>query len=311
MELIYCSAIDESKTLVDNYDIFLVGCGYEIRSRYFSSIYKGCTNLKIALAFSDRKVLSRLENEKYFLKSGFLVDVVDGDDYESVNTNLLKNISVINKSSISILIDYSCMTKVMYATILNFFRYADVGLQNVKLDFVYSMPLYHRCAVADGNMHVGPLPGFSGLQLPSRPTCLILGLGCEKGRSEPLKEYVDPEILFAFYADPTRENRYIEDAKKANYEIFRDVFSDNIIKYPLFDFNGSLNLLLSVVSGVTESHRVILAPLGPKPFTLCCMIQALLNPDIDVWRISGGKIAKPGDVLPDGSVLAARLEFKA
>lgn len=55
-----------------------------------------------------------------------------------------------------------------------------------------------------------------------------------------------------------------------------------------------------------RNYRVILAPCGPKPFTLLSLITAIKLPDIDVWRISSGKAAPTIDKVADGEVFFLR-----
>jgi hypothetical protein len=86
--------------------------------------------------------------------------------------------------------------------------------------------------------------------------------------------------------------------------------AERIFRYPISDFVTTSLTLSSLIVPLKESHRTILAPLGPKPFSLACLVQAIVNPEVDVWRISGGISNKPIDVEADGQIVATYLRFE-
>jgi hypothetical protein len=84
---------------------------------------------------------------------------------------------------------------------------------------------------------------------------------------------------------------------------------DRIFKYPLADLQQTGNLLLSLYSGLREDYRVILAPLGTKPFCLLCLLLASRFRDVDVWRVTTGTKAPSLDRKPLGPLLILKADF--
>jgi hypothetical protein len=81
---------------------------------------------------------------------------------------------------------------------------------------------------------------------------------------------------------------------------------ENIFRHPLGDLQFTSNLLISLYSGLRDDYRVILAPLGVKPFCLLCLLLASRFPDVDVWRITAGTKGIPQIREPLGPILALR-----
>lgn len=150
------------------------------------------------------------------------------------------------------------------------------------------LPNIIHIMMAEANVVVGPIPGFTSVMPPNAPTALIIGLGCESGRASSLLEYIDPAVIYLCYSDPVKESRYLDDIFTANHEVLTETPAEKIFRYPISDFFATSLLLSSLIGPLKENHRTIIAPLGPKPFSLACLIQAVVNPEIDVWRISGG-----------------------
>jgi len=310
MKLSCCTQVNPEVILGKQYDILICACGYEARSTHFARTHIGTVEHKIAFAFGDRKELSRSKNEEMFTQLGYKIEDIVNGDYSYISQYLLGLCKLINKTNLVIAVDYSCMTKTMYASIINFFRYSDTLICNANIDFVYSIAKYYSHYEAEANVVVGPIPGFTSVMPPNAPTALIIGLGCEKGRASSLMEYIDPAITYLCYSDPVKEPRYLEDIFKANSEILAQTSPDKIFTYPISDFVTASLTLSSLIVPLKGSHRTILAPLGPKPFSLACLIQAVVNPEIDVWRISGGVSSTPIDVEAAGEFVTCFLGFE-
>jgi hypothetical protein len=67
--------------------------------------------------------------------------------------------------------------------------------------------------------------------------------------------------------------------------------------------------LSSLIEDLSRNYRVIIAPCGPKPFTLVSLCLALMFENIDVWRISSGKQSVPIDKEAEGDVVAYKISF--
>ena len=307
------SGIVSPARIPDVVDGMIVASGFESRCR---TLYEAHPDIdaehRVCLGFSDRKVLARTANDAFFAERGFsLIDM--SLDEACATANCLADLTgKLQKDDITLLVDYSCFTKTVYAAILRFFLYSEKPWPRVRLVFSYSIPLYHACAPATHNEFAGPIDGFSGLDdgVPAdRPTALVLGLGAEADRSLGLAEYIDPAVTLAFLSDASVDPRFAQDVKHANSVLLASVPPSSVFEYSVVDFHASIQKLQSVCYGLTHRYRVILAPLGPKPFSLACMLLSLTGVPCDVWRVSGGKSAKPDDVQGGGESVVTVVDF--
>ena len=141
------------------------------------------------------------------------------------------------------------------------------------------------------------------------PVALVMGLGYEKQRAEFLQKSVNPHETYCFYADPVHDDRYVEKVYMNNFRLIDSLHKTHVFAYPMRDMDKTDQLLTSLCLDLRMQRRIILAPLGPKPFTLLSMLQAARYPDIEVWRVSAGKMESTYDRIPTGEPLIYRVEF--
>lgn len=292
-------------------DIFICSSGYEERSIYVS---KELADIKIdqrlVLAFNDKKnELSRPKNDNYFQEENFEFLICDGDLEDNIYSKLEILVKAINKEKIIILVDYSCMTRIWYGAILKFFNFNSFTQSNIEILFAYSLAKYIKSSDKETyNIHIGPIRGFTSISVPQKPTALVIGLGYEKNRAIGLNEYFDGET-FLFYSDSSKEFEYCNEVRTNNAEIISIIKKQNIYTYPMTDLSYTFSMLASLCLDIKRDYRVILAPCGPKPFTLISLILSLSLEDIDVWRISSGKEADSIDKKAEGEISVLKLQF--
>lgn len=272
----------------NNFDLAVFTSGYEPRSTYLFS--KGIkANKEIVLGFeSFNDHNTRKLNDAFFKSKKKVITQADGNNPKAVNDILGNFLKSVNKESISIFIDYSSMTRVWYAEVLSFFRNHNSEHKNVKITFGYSFASYQPPAEhSSRNLYVSPIEGFSYFSVPNKPTALIIGLGYEKNKAFGLTEYFDAET-FLFYNLDSSDKRFAAEIEKINFDLIEQTPEQNIFQYPINDLEYTERQLFSLCSYLKESFRVIVAPSGPKPFTLVSLVVALKMNEVDVWRISQG-----------------------
>jgi hypothetical protein len=285
-----------SEIINKNFDIFIVSSGFESRASYQASKYIGIAGQKIALGFSnENEDLNRIKNDVFFKENQFELVIIDGEDAKCnyLDEIVKKIIDLGDKNSkVNIYIDYSCMTKNWYAYLLysvNFLK----SRYPIILTFGYShskfVPYSEKITL---NRVVMPLFGYCNLSVPSKPTALLIGMGNEPNRISGLKEYFDA-ILYLFYTDTTYNSEYSNEIENNSKEIIEQTNTENIFRYPVHDLTYTSLLLDNLCNVLLNDYRVIIAPCGPKPFSLISMIISLKYDNlIEVWRIS------PGHKLP-------------
>ena len=136
-----------------------------------------------------------------------------------------------------------------------------------------------------------------------------MGLGYEKDRAEFLRRSVIPQETYCFYADPVPDDRFVEKVYINNFKLIDSLHKNHVYPYPMRDMEKTDRILTSLSLDLRIQYRLILAPLGPKPFTLLSLLLAARYPDIEVWRVSAGTMESVYDRKPMGEPLIYSVEF--
>ncbi|MDR0232154.1 MAG: hypothetical protein LBI82_08565 [Dysgonamonadaceae bacterium] len=268
----------------NQYDVFIASTGYEIRASFLAK-QEIKANRKIVLAFEDNKDHpNRMLNDSIFEKYNFEFIKISGSDDDEI-LSLFKSIVLDHPySELSILVDYSSMTRIWYGAIIYYLSHLQIENKKIRIYFSYSVSEFTPPPqIESETFNFYPINSFCHLSLPTKPTALIAGLGYEKKRVFGLREYFDAEALFLFYTD---KNSFTEYVLEKNKEVIESVKETHIFPYTLTDVTYTKMLLQDLCEELKNRFRIIIAPCGPKPFTLLSFIIASNIPNIDVWRIS-------------------------
>jgi hypothetical protein len=308
MELDNALQIPSEQLQHKHFDAIITVSGYESRSTYLASkIDLSIIRDKIVLAYNEMNhSLYRDYNDDRFKAMDFIFHRVSSNDIGNL-PGILDGICLNNrKKSLDILIDYSSMSKIWYSGIINYFIELEEILSDVNLYFSYSPSEYSKSRTTnikydfDSPLHV---------DRDLKPLALVLGLGYEKGRSEELGRKIKSQATFAFYADPAVDQRFVKDVLENNQTLLKRIEHDQIIKYPLYDLNSINTSLTKLCVNLRIDHQLVLAPIGPKPFTLMCFILSARYPDIKIWNVSSSFLDAPSDRKPHGEMLVYKVEF--
>lgn len=303
------------KEMLRNYtfDCAIAASGYEARARYASEVLNNLQLLpeqKIILGFNDRKDnAERRKNDRVFKRLGFEMISTDGNSdikIKSVLNNLTNDKS---KSEITIFVDYSSMTKHWYAGVISYFIQKASHFKKTTVVFSYSPSEYSEPKISAPNRRVGPIPGFSYLDLPLKQTALVIGLGYEKERALGLVEYLEPAETFAFFTKPAFDSRFTKAVLKNNFQLLTRLGEKSSYAHPLTDLHVTGRLLSSLALGLSKQYRVVLAPLGVKPFGLLCLLLAGVHKQLEVWRVSSCEAGKPINRKPNGHIVLCEAIF--
>lgn len=186
---------------------------------------------------------------------------------------------------INLVVDYSCMTKAWYYSIILYLTKRDVTLKRANVLFFYTPSKYSAPQKPKHNTEIAPLPGKYVVPT-NKPKALIVCLGYEQNKAEGIIDHLDPKICYVFYTDPALDSKFVSTIKANNKNIL-DHYS-NIITYPFDDLLYLERQLTSLYYLLKEDYSIIIAPLGPKPFTFIAMLLSVKFPDIDIWRVGSG-----------------------
>ncbi len=309
MELIKSDQVSFDSLYNTDFDLVVVVSGYESRCPYLIEKIKLGGEKRIVLAFKEKSnELYRSINDKKYQEFGFQFIHESGNRHIEVN-ELLKNTPYPVKEELDVLVDYSCMTKIWYASFINYFIRTDMPYQKVKIHFAYTASLYTEPKKPRPFKIAEPLGYTSHRSASGKPLALVMGLGYEKDRAEILHKTLNPDETYVFYSDPADDYRFVEKVYINNFKLIDKLQKTKVINYPVRDLKKIDSLLTTLCLDLRFDYRVILAPLGPKPFTLCCILLAARYPDIEVWRVSAGESESVYDRQPCGEPLVYKVEF--
>lgn len=314
MKLISNQQVTEEQLNEIKFDISYFACGYEKRSIFFKSKHPIESNVINVLEFEKEARLKTKENRLFYekdAKCNFILSEGESD-LEIINT-LNAFFKTCQEIDINILIDYSSMTSIWFSSFLNYFNcyFENSKIKRINLYYAYSHSLYTGPLKGESlTLSVDPLDGFSNISIPDKPTALIIGLGYEKDKATGLAQYLDAES-YVFISDSTYAEEFSQTVKVENSVLLTEVKKENIFEYPILNLKITAKLLHTLVVDLVQSHRIVLAPCGPKIFSLLCLIESIKVENTDVWRISSSKASKTAvDKEPDGKISIYRVTFE-
>ncbi|WP_146194632.1 hypothetical protein [Flavobacterium crocinum] len=190
-----------------------------------------------------------------------------------------------NKDEITLFIDYSCMTKSWYYTILLYLSNRTLNFKKIRALFSYTPSVYSEPMPPKHNTDIQPLPGK--YRIPdNKPKALIVCLGYEENKAQGIIDQLDPKITYLFFTDPALDPKFVETIKNSNKNILDQ--DKNIIKFPFDNLQYLERELTSLYYLLKDEYNIIIAPLGPKPFTFVAMMMSIIYDEIDIWRVGSG-----------------------
>lgn len=285
------------------FDFIICSSGFESRATYayqkLSVIEILCKN-KYCFSFQENKQLSKLENDKYFLEHKFKFIDIERNDilyFTSIFHNLFNKH---RSSAIRIFFDYSCMTSILYAALMKYFKEC-LTHNDVNIYFSYTHAKFTKAIKSNPLFYNHPIPLFDPLQTTDKRVALLIGLGYEEDKALGLYEYFqnDSEDMYVFI---TNNKEFYGEVIKSNIHILSIINQQNIISYDLENIPPLINTLDSLVNYlINNNYRVVIAPIGPKVFNLIALIINLYHSDVTTYRLSDGNKGIPIEKFADSS----------
>lgn len=290
------------------FDLVIAASGYEERATFLFENYNVKKDRGIVLSFDTYlESYRRKSNDLFFKSQGFTEVRLSSDSFIELKEHLLRFIGSVSKS-LRILVDYSSMSRVWYAYILSFFKNIQYDF-DVSIFFIYSNSKYiPPPKIAAYKSYITPLEGFYSILPPIKPTALIIGLGYIERQAFGLAEYFEAEP-FVFIGKNGPQDEYYKDVMACNSLLLEKISKSNVFFYSLENFTYSEALLNHLCKDLQVGFRVVIAPCGPKPFTLLSLITSLKIPGLDVWRISASNNGEPQNKVPNGTLSIVQTLF--
>lgn len=312
MKLLGFRQLSPAELAAQTFDVAIAACGYEERAPFAASaIAQRCQTRLVARFAEHRSLASRRRNEARFQELGFASEQLSGEDRVGFSDFAMRGVArYLSGDLVRIALDFTCMTRAWSWGLLRALQKLTTTC-SIEVTLIYSPATFTPPPATSRPVDsLGPLVPFDGpVIIPSQPVALVLGVGYEPDEALGVLEFVDPRESFAFITDSPSDDRFHRAIKRSNRELFSRVGAENVLRYRLSDWQQLVASLDSLCSRLLLEDRVVIAPLGPKPFGIAALLVSLVREEIDVWRVSLGPAARPQRRPPSGECIAGIAMF--
>lgn len=277
MEIKYGKQIDISEIKGETIDLFILGGNHEKRVLTLFDKVKDIIEIKKTIMF-------RFKDDFTPSSGNFeLQTIKDCNEIYSILDRVFED--HIDRS-FTLLVDYSCMTKPWYYSIILFLSKRTLKQENIRVMFAYTPSKYSEPLLPKPNSDIAPLPGKYVIPT-DKPKALIVCLGYEQNKAEGIIEHLDPKFCHIFYTKPSLDPLFSKKVEENNKSIIEER-KKHVSTYAFDDLLSLERSLNALYQTLKTDYSIIIAPLGPKPFALVSMVMAAKYPEIDIWRVGSG-----------------------
>lgn len=309
MELVSTYQQSYNELQAESFDVFIMVAGHQSRCRYLYDhlTFSPKTHKYLIVYDESYSIVQKVANFMVFRNSGFRTYKIsrEKDPLHELLSEIESIISTVR--SPRLLVDYSIMPKLWYSHLVNFFARLEANIDQLTVSFSYTPPEFMQILPPRRVNTMHPLNLFRKASGVDKPVALILGLGCEKDLATMVNIKIKPEKVYAFLADPSFDNEYTCEAVRCNRMLLDNLSEHEIVRYPANDHGLIDAKLTALCLELRLKYKVIIVPLGPKTFTLNCLLLAVRYPDIELWEVITEKSGK----ISEGKALAPPVILEA
>lgn len=289
----------------EEFDLAVGVCGYEPRSSHVCRVGVRAGR-KIAIVYRSTEGDEFDRNRENYSSNGWTL--VEEPAVLQFVRETLRGID-----NPRILVDISSMARrTMAIFVQELWENPRVG----DVQFTYSPPRYESSLEAASvvpSLRADPITDYfaGALRSPSIPVGLVLGLGLEPHRASGLIELIEPTRLWAFAA-LSDDERFIEDLREMHAGLIDESSGSMMLYYDIRSLSGVYNSIESLAFASSLEYRLLIAPSGPKLFTLASLLVGAPRTSTRpaIWRVgSSTPSASLSSVVEAGDIVAAQVDF--
>ncbi|WP_167631096.1 hypothetical protein [Mariprofundus ferrooxydans] len=263
----------------------------------------------LILGFDDHNQLSSRKKSDQFYNGKYKTSqsLLSGDEYDGIFPLLNEKLKIKKKKNVSVLLDYTSMTRQWYAAILSWCKFQQ-QFEEVTLFTTYSVGKYIKKSEPMVIHEITSLPGFSGSTLARESSTLIFGLGFEGAASLCAIERLEPSVVYTFIANPAAYPEAYKRSIEVNEPIISHLAQANL-EFSLFSVEDTFRGLSELLIAQPNNANITVVPMGPKPHILATLLLGLRYPQLTCIRVSGrGK--KGENVKAEGRIVTTKIIFQ-
>jgi len=297
----------------EKYELALFCSGFESRGSFFAEKFfdrKSTSHIEILGFDNERDNANRLKNDDVFQRLFQAAPIVTSASDDQTVLNAIRSAVSSKVSSkaktIRLLVDISSMSRIWYATVLNWARFA-ARSAIVEIDFVYCTALHQADYAHRVISTVKAIPGCEGYPGPRERLTAVFGLGRDGLAPLALLDEMEPDDVLGFAVGENGRSEVDEFTRSANQTLLEAC--RECVAFPLLSVQQTYVGLLEMLSAfLDDSGNVVVVPLGPKSHVLSTILVAIRKPEIGCLHIAGNS-TNIVDAAPSGDVAVVRVQF--
>lgn len=298
--------IDFASICEELYDVSIFASGYESRCIHVPGIIDP-DNITSPLVFGfteEPQSGNRPQNDQFYEEKWHHTPIpLSGDDEKPIYVNLEKHTESLT-GPIHILLDYSSMSRLWYAAVLNWARFASSG-RDVIIDFAYAMGKYEEEKRPMVIKDMVSIPGCEGRAYRLRESVAVFGLGFHGLATLCVLDRLEADTVYVFLAAPGSSEEYVAKTRKINDDLISSHKTKAVLELPLASVEACYRHLAETIAPHRPDGEITLVPMGPKPHVLASILVAMRFQEVACLRVSGAP--DPLDVKPTGEIVATRV----
>jgi len=301
--------IDFDSVCEKRYDIALFASGYESRSIYLPGLIDPNLILNpLVFGFMEEPYAGkRLDNDNFYRERWNCEPIpLSASDDKPIYEHLHEHAQEVN-GPLHILLDYSSMSRIWYAAVLNWSRLAVLG-KEVIIDFIYSMGRYREYKKPMIIQEMVSIPGCEGRAYRLRESVAVFGLGFHGEAALYVLDQLEADTVYAFLASPGSSKEYVNKTYEINKDLINNYKTRPVLEMPLASIESCYRYIAETIAPHRPDGEITLVPMGPKPHVLASILVAMHFREVACLRVSGAP--NPIDVLPTGEIVTTRVIVK-
>lgn len=311
MELAHICQVNHRELKYEKIDYFLAASGYQTRSTFLAGVIAAPHAHKFMLSFSEENHVSlRKNNEAAFSEMGFQTYKTASDSPDEVEMLIERICNTSSKREVILLVDYSCMPKMWFASILDSITRNDFHAEKITVFFSYTPKKFNLETQKNTIRYLGPMITSKDNLKKSKPVALVVGLDNSFKPTMELIRKINPATIMAFIPENRHDPDYTASVLENNKSLLNILDKNNIIHYETLEPESINSKLTSRCLDMRLKHEVVIVPQGPKSFSLISSLLSLRYPDVKLWDIiTASKPDDPNNGAAEGEPVVLKVVF--
>src|ERR1044071_4221915 len=244
------------------YDVCLFASGYESRCIHVpGQVNPDAVEHPLVFGFTEEPHSeSRPRNDAFFVERWKRSPIpLSGDNEKPIYEHLHQSARGIERP-IRILLDYSSMSRLWYAAVLNWARFAASG-RTVIIDFMYALPVYHELAHPYVIRGMVSVPGCEGRAYRLRESVAVFGLGFHGMATLCVMDHLEADTVYAFLAAPGASEEHVKKAREMNKDLLTNPKIRGLLELPLWSTETTYRQLAETIAPHRLDGEITIIPM--------------------------------------------------